>query len=308
MRALVTMGIVLAVSTQVFAADTPSRYYGGYESSTSDAWGTGEGGVREMVDELNLLIDAAEDARAADRRFITDLRELVARYDWPWQRELLRDDFADGDYTRDPAWRVTEGDFDVRRGGGLYSYVRPSSGTGAQPGGSQDLGTLLLGVLVEQLDKSEGQEQGGSAVRDTGRSVIRAEQSIPNAFAMRLAFSSFGAPGGRMQFAVYQDTVRMDGYRLVYNAGVRPGFELVRITSRGEAVIEVFDQSVALEDGRSHEVQWTRDRAGRMVLRLDGEELFQAYDRGFQQSFAGLAVINDGGEFLLHEVVLNGTD
>ena len=66
---------------------------------------------QELIDALNKLIDEAERARAADPRFLRDLRDLANRYDWPWRVMVLRDDFRDGDFTKGPRWTVKAGEY-----------------------------------------------------------------------------------------------------------------------------------------------------------------------------------------------------
>ena len=52
--------------------------------------------VQALLDELAALVDEADRARAADPRFLEDLRELIRGYDWPWRLEILDEDFSDG--------------------------------------------------------------------------------------------------------------------------------------------------------------------------------------------------------------------
>ena len=64
-----------------------------------------------LIDELRTLVQKSREQRAADRWLQRALDDLVAKYDWPWQRELMYEDFSDGDYTRNPVWQVVQGDF-----------------------------------------------------------------------------------------------------------------------------------------------------------------------------------------------------
>jgi hypothetical protein len=96
------------------------------------------------------------------------------------------------------------------------------------------------------------------------------------------------------------------GYRLGYMPGGRPALELLRVTSRGSAVVEAYDQSVSLEDGKAHTLQWTRDRKGEMRVLLDGKELMSTADRGIQESFSGFTIANLGGDYAIDEVTIEG--
>ena len=75
--------------------------------------------TQELVDQLKELIRVAERDQRSSPLLTKQLRELVRRYDWPWKVALLHDDFRDGDYTYDPSWIVSNGDFRVVRGSGL---------------------------------------------------------------------------------------------------------------------------------------------------------------------------------------------
>src|SRR5262245_21674976 len=75
--------------------------------------------TQELVDHLKELIRGAEKDQRSSPWLTKQLRELVRRYDWSWKFSLLHDDFRDGDYTYDPSWIVSNGDFRVVRGSGL---------------------------------------------------------------------------------------------------------------------------------------------------------------------------------------------
>ena len=55
----------------------------------------GEADTQTLVDELRQLADQARQQRAADRWLQRALDDMVARYDWPWRKELVFDDFGE---------------------------------------------------------------------------------------------------------------------------------------------------------------------------------------------------------------------
>lgn len=59
----------------------------------------------QILDELQQLIDEGDRTGAADPSFLNSLRDLVRRFNWPWQRLLLSDDFSDGNFTFNPSWQ-----------------------------------------------------------------------------------------------------------------------------------------------------------------------------------------------------------
>jgi hypothetical protein len=79
----------------------------------------------ELVEEIGELIDEAERARAADPKFLQDLRAALEEYQGPKLVELMRDDFGDGDFNRSVLWREAEGEFAVDSKRGLHSVAKP---------------------------------------------------------------------------------------------------------------------------------------------------------------------------------------
>ncbi len=280
--------------------------------------------TQTLVEELRALIDQAEQARAADRQFLWDLRDLARRYDRPWQVELLHDDFNDGDFLRAPPWTVISGRFEVERGLGLRSVVFPprepppeatpqATPQRTQRQSQQDLANALLKAILERSSPRKG--QGASRTEpsppepqppEPRRAEIRTAVALTNAYEIRLVLSSWSREG-RLEFGPYSDGEGSGGYRLAYTPGLRPALSLLRLSSFGTSVIQVHDQSLKLEDGYPHTLEWTRDRHGEMAVSLDGEELFRTTDRAFPAPFAGFALVNLGGDYAIREITIRGT-
>jgi hypothetical protein len=303
--------LILALMSMVFvcqAETAPSRY--APVAGTTEAyesWRSNNSRMQELIDQLNSLINDAEQARAADPRFLRDLRDTLAGYDWPWSKQLLRDDFSDGDFTRAPAWIVTEGQFQVEPTVGLHSLtqVPAASTTAGQEQKKEDIGNILLGALLEELDdgKSKKDDQQTQQPTSSPRGVIRTAQRVPNSFAMEALLVSH-EQRGRIELGLYRETASLSGYRLAYVPGVRPALELLRVTERGVAVIEAKLLDAGLEDGRSHQLQLTRDKAGYMSVILDNAQLFRVRDRSYLDAFSGLVLLNDRGDFSLRSVTV----
>ncbi len=132
MRRVTTIGLVLAAFC--FAA-------AGHLIWSDRAQAASERGDA-LVQEITELIEAAERARAADPKFLEQLRQVLEEYQGPKLVQLMHDDFSDGNFTRNPRWRQAEGEFTVDRGRGLRSVAR-------QPVPSQ---TAALSALLKELN------------------------------------------------------------------------------------------------------------------------------------------------------------
>ena len=76
-------------------------------------WKSDQDQVQTLSEELRRLVDEAARARAADPRFLDDLRALADKYGNPRPHLLVQEDFTDRDFTANPAWTVASGQFDM---------------------------------------------------------------------------------------------------------------------------------------------------------------------------------------------------
>lgn len=272
-----------------------------------DAARQAESKAQGLIDELHKLIGEAEKARAADPQFLRDLRDLVRKYDNPWQVRLFVDAFTDGDYTQAPAWTVVSGRWWVEKGYGLRSEAQAAAQQPAEPEkklSDKEAARQLFGAILNQALGSKGGSQTGSqqqAAAPTGPAVIALPEALTNAFQLTVELTSW-QPEGSFAIGPYQGSNRGAGYRLVYRPGANPGLELVRFSSRGEGIIDSVRLSAGLEDRKTHVIEWTRDINGAMAVMLDGNKVLQATDRAFRDPFDGLALTSRGGDVMLARV------
>ena len=238
-----------------------------------------------------------------DPRFISELRELARRYDWPWRASLLYDDFRDGDYTFDPRWIVTGGDFWVSQGTGLRTRFDPPSPS--RRSSESSAVDLLEGIFrgVTARRGPEAEPQAASAAD------IHSDVRITNAFAIKFELATRGhsQPGNRLEFGPYRGAQQDWGYRLAYDPGKRPSFTLLRLTPGRSAIIEIYDQAMDVDDGRPQQVEWRRGTDGEMVVFLDGKEIIRTVDRAYNDSFEGFTISNKGGDYTISQVAIFGT-
>lgn len=268
--------------------------------------------TQKLINEMSTLIDAAERDRAADRRFLRDLRSVLRRFDNPWQIRLLTEDFRDGDYQSNPKWTVESGEFFITRRGGLHSEAiaassRRDSGGGGSRNSSRE---TALGILTEILRSSQSDRNGGSQQQEPPPrrdrvAAIYLTTPVTNAFAITAEISAPDAAGA-LELVVYQGADREVGYRLVFLA--EGGIELLRDGRRGSSVIDFADNTAPLGDGFTHVVEWSRSEDGQTVVRLDATVLIETRDRSFRDPFDGFEFVNRGGEYVLRSLTIDGTN
>lgn len=149
------LSIALTLPAAAAGADEKERYA---EWRGDAAESTEESAAQALVRTLEALIDEAERARAADPRFLQDLRDAIAAH--APRAALIRDDFSDGDFTLDPRWTVASGDFAVDPRLGLRTVVPVA---GADAAGESEGG--LTGMGKSALD-------AGKSVLDAGKDVV----------------------------------------------------------------------------------------------------------------------------------------
>ena len=339
LRRLLVPVLLASALAMPAAADEDSRYS---EWRPEGAEAEGDGALDALARELEALIDEAESARAADPRFLQDLRDKIAAHlaDAAPREALIRDDFSDGDHTDDPPWDVVSGDFSVDRRLGLRTTIALSGADTATIRLSLD--TLLDKEIIletkdellddaeELFDKSKdtvddllsgekklsdllgGGDDDEEVKEDAGPdgpepAEIVLEADIPNAFALELEMMS-GVAHRDAQFEIdlFQGRGGSAGYRLSYLAGSDPGLLLSRFGRRGAEVLGEHDDALDLEDGQSHMLALVRKSDGTMTASVDGTELIRAKSTALEDPFDGLSLVNGGGDYAVRSIAIYG--
>jgi hypothetical protein len=254
------------------------------------------GGMADLLKNLRSLIDEGERSKAADPTFLDDLRALADSYDNPWPVKLVYDDFRDGDFTSNPPWTVSAGIWRVDskgRVGGLRSTVYGPDTANAGPGGGQGFGNY-----------AGRPRQGGG--NDDEFAAIYLPVTIPNSFAIRLEIAARDDVG-RFDFGPYLGQRGNTAYRITYQPGAASGLALSRVTSQGVRVLGGSSGPVNLDDGKSHVIDWKRDRSGNMTVTLDGRPAIEAGDPMIRKPFDGFLMVNGGGTYWVRSVAVNGS-
>ncbi len=303
----------LVVIGLLFAAPATAQTYQPWANPDGSSSGDRTQG---MVERLGALIGEAERSRAADPGFLRDLKRLADEYRAaPSQTLLLSDDFADGDFTRNPRWTVTAGRYWVEQGWGLRSAITPGqTQTGQKRPSRKEKVANIFGQILQQAIDPEGSMSGGGALTGTttNATAIQTGARISNAFSLEMDFSSWPiqgpiqGSGGGLEIGPYQGNPggagRGTGYVLAYTPG--GGLELLRTSSRGSNVID--SARLNLEDKKTHRLVWTRRADGLMRVSIDGREVLSATDTGFKSDFDGLRMVNRGGDYIIKRIAVYG--
>ena len=268
--------------------------------------------TQQLVNELKTLTDQAEQNRSASYRFIDQLRDLTARYDWPWGKRVLFDDFRDGDFRQNPAWYSSSNDFWVTRSVGLRTELdrplnqsRTNQPISPRHDRKKEAREAILGMILGGgIEQTEPQQRPSRTFGHPVRADISTNLGIDNAFAITVKLSAMGRGNrdGSFEFGPYQRQNMESGYRLVYQGGARPAFKLVSYRKQMRSVIDLYDRGKLLADGNMHTLNWQRTRSGLMTVLLDGKQILSVRDRSYRDPFSGFVMTNRGGDYGIRSV------
>ncbi|MDX1709718.1 MAG: hypothetical protein R3316_01110 [Rhodovibrionaceae bacterium] len=274
--------------------------------------------LQAMIDELKDMLDKAERQRLADPWFIQDMRDVLQRYDWPWSHTVYDETYQTASRRLPEPWDRRSGRFRVDGSLGLRTVFYPSepareddsrsSGTSST---GEAVGQLLGQIIKQSLDGDSGDE--GRREEEAEPEVEAAVAVLPvgfaNAFAIHVTTTvrPLDTRGQQvLAFGPYQGGNAVAGYRLVYQPGAADGgLSLIKRSSRGTvSTIEFGEGAPDLTDGARHDIVWTRSRRGRMQVTVDGRQVIDVVDRGFNDSFAGLVIRNEGGDYAFNRIAV----
>ena len=278
------------------------------ETGKYGQWQTTDDRLDKMIKDLEQIIEEGSNSRAAHPEFLKDLQRTIDQYRTPRKIVFFSDDFADYDFTNNPSWSVSSGEYIVDRYGSLYSSIairRPALQEETASNSDDDKGMrILFGVLNELAKGGQGQETGGDEVPE--QAVIYSNAAIPNNFTMQFSFRS-AANWGSTSIGLFQGDDPKSGYHLVYQASPadnRP-MQLVKYRYGKPYVIEeVIQDSPNLDDGIDHSLLFNRSQNGDMVVMVDGKEILRTSDLTYKDDFNGIVIMNNGGSYSYDNIEL----
>jgi hypothetical protein len=284
-----------AVASAALAQESTYQPWSG--SAQTQANQTSDQKLKSLVTELNALIKKAEGANAADPNFLADLKKLAAKYPATAAAGsagtvFLFDNFSDGDYTSNPVWKVSAGTWKIDTKGssvGLNSTIGQSTSNKIS---GNDVLKAILGVQQQQAPQS------------TYASIYSAVP-ISNTFKMTMKLTSANK-NGPLNIGPYQGASASSGYRLVYEPGKDTGLILQRIVGNQVTQIGSYNDPINLEDGKVHEIAWSRESTGKMRVYIDNQQLIIATDTAITGNLDGWLNVNQGGAYWIREIKVVG--
>ena len=263
-------------------------------------WQSSDDRLEKMAAELQQVIDEGSQANAAHPAFLKDLQMILDKYKTPTRIVFFADDFADNDYTQNPTWTISTGEYMVDRYGTLYSSVairRPAPETTADSDSSADSGLRIIMGVLDELTRKDGQKESPETEAD--QAVIYSNAEIPNSFILQFTFRS-SANWGSTSIGLFQGDDPKSGYHLVYQpapAENRP-MQLIKYRyGKPYVVDEILQDSPNLDDGTDHIIQLSRSIDGEMVVTVDSIEMLRTSDLSYRDDFNGVVIINNGGSY-----------
>lgn len=272
-----------------------------------------DGDKQTLIDELRQLSEQSREQRSADRWLQQALDDLVTRYDWPWRKDVVFDNFADGDFEQLPRWQTINGRFWVARGNGLRSRVEASS---APPSARADqqpsLEEAVIGALLQQALGDKGRQNSHSSpsppsIAEPNEILLRAP--ITNAFAIEAEFTLKAPDGnGRFALALLQGDNGRYGYRLRLLSG-HDGFAVLeRVSADRFTVVKKISLPLDIGDNLRHRLAWRQTPHGDVTMELDAQPLFTMRDKVFRDGYQQLVLSLWTGDLTLHSIRISGTD
>jgi hypothetical protein len=271
------------------------------EGSQYGQWQSSNDRLKNMINDLNQIIEEGTRSRAAHPGFLQDLNRIIDQYRIPQKSIFFADDFADNNFAENPTWTVRKGIFSIDSFGSLYSSIatrRPVAEKETEPESESDRNLRILFGVLNELAKDENGQQGQDGNIET-QAMISSAAIIPNSFNLGFSFKSNG-DWGSTSIGVTQGDDPQSGYHLVYQASPeenRP-MQLIKYRYGKQYIIdEIPENSPNLDDGADHNVHLTRSPNGDMVVTIDNIEVMRTSDFSYRGDFASVIIINNGGKY-----------
>jgi hypothetical protein len=260
-----------------------------------------------LVGELKVIVERAKRDRTADRRFIRELQDFIAKHDRSATRTVNRayrtvinESFRDGNYTNQPTWTPVSGTFRVD---GRYGLVAkpPASSTGSSNGQNKknQLAQALLGALL-----SQGKSNNSSSAADqVPVARIETRGHIENGFELTTNISGI-ADGGVLRLSVVRDSPDV-GYRIVVDQTARAPIVIQRVTQREALTVARYTGTLSGDNDGTHQITWSRDLNGSMRVTHNSRAVITHVDQRIDGTLGRLVIEAVGAEVGIRSIKLS---
>ncbi|GAA0571975.1 hypothetical protein [Caenispirillum bisanense] len=270
--------------------------------------------TQALVGDLRRAIAEAERHGQSREDLIIVLQGLVARYDEPFAHVVLRDSFQDGDFRRDPTWRVLSGGWQAVAGAVVSPPVSPEPPPPAtMPDEAQLLQEKLTAVtrMVERM-RQDGQPPTpppvAQATPPTAAEAARlaVPVAVPPVFRLTLAFTLREGDDRQHAIAVSLGEgqgARPAAYRLaVERQAGRSRVVLERTGGLGAGSLGAATLPAALADGALHRLTLERGADGALRVLVDDRPVLEARDGRRPPALQQLVLERQAGRLAVSQV------
>ena len=162
----------------------------------------------------------------------------------------------------------------------------------------------MIHARSRRASRASWAERPGRKPYQHGRKSV----SIGNAFKLEVELSSrIALKGGRLEIDVFQGITHASRYRLVYLPGSGQPVQLTRFGRTGTRTLGKPVDELVLEDGYGHRLAMERAADGTMTIAVDGDEIIRITSTALSGHFAGVAIVNSGGDYAVRRIALYST-
>lgn len=272
---------------------------------------TGDDKLKNLLEELDSLIDKGEAQKQADPWFLQDLRALSERYGQTWPVVLLDHRFESSNSLPKAPWEIRQGQMKMDWSRGLRSRVEATRAQAKPKSDEERVGELVGSLLGRALGGGNSEGSRKPATDPTTPAVAVAETPITNAFQLQAEISTRAMPRaaeGGLELGLLQ--AGNAGYRLLLTPRSDSGatVTLYAVSPRGtQRVVDSAEYTAALADDQPLQVTLARRPNGLMSAALGETQLISVSDGSFNDPFTGVMVANRGGDYAVKRLTLRGT-
>ena len=256
--------------------------------------------INSLLKNLEQTIEDADKRMVAHPSFLNELRELVREYKGKLRKVFFFDNFSDGDYIKNPTWKIRQGQFSITSDEKLKSIVKleppPASTSSSDKESNLE---ALFDSLFGGDDDEEEVKSNDQQPKKKDKALIESLAQIGPAFEVDFSFIT-ETTDGVMEVTLLGGKKNKPRYRLIYRFSLEKAFP-IRIIRAGKAekrrVIKTEALPSITEKNQLHILQWILNEKGNMEVLFDGKQILSTKEHFYKGGFTGIRLVNRGGTF-----------